>query len=406
MIQQAEAVVIGSGALGSSIAFHLAKSGIRPVALVDKHGIASQTSPRAAGLTSVVRRSELMTRLATRAVEKIKTFSEETGEELIYFQSGSLKIARTAEHQQQLERDVELGQRLGIDVDFESPANAKALMPFLDPVGIHGITFARDDLYLEPGQIPRGYAKGLARLEGLLLPNTNVTGITTEAGAVTKVITSQGEIRTPLVVDAAGAWARMVASFSGTRLGAVATRHQLLITEPISGVEPRQPITRIMDCNVYIRPADGGLMLGGYESNPLQFDMTALPPAFDIQDLPLDISVLDGLRSRVADQFPVLRSIKVKEHRGGLPTMTADGDHILGPVPGVRGFYVAGGCCVGGLSIAPVFGEILAEWIVSGKAPMDISKLSPARAAVHDMPEDALLESCRFQYAFHYWPRQ
>ena len=82
------------------------------------------------------------------------------------------------------------------------------------------------------------------------------------------------------------------------------------------------------------------------------------------------------------DQFPVLRDIAVKEHRGGLPTMTADGEHIVGPLPGIRGLYVAGGCCVGGLSIAPIIGELLAEWIISGKPPIDLAPLSPARLAV------------------------
>src|SRR5258707_10922404 len=106
MLREAEAVVIGSGALGSSVAFHLAKAGLAPVALVDKHEIASQTSPRAAGLTSQGRKSELMTRLATMAVDKIKNFTIEKREPLIYFQSGSFKISPTPEHQQQLQPDV------------------------------------------------------------------------------------------------------------------------------------------------------------------------------------------------------------------------------------------------------------------------------------------------------------
>src|SRR6266704_4297822 len=135
MLQEAAAVVIGSGALGSSVAFHLAKAGLVQVALVDKHAIASQTSPRAAGLTSQIRRSELMTRLATMAVDKIKNFAVETGEEMIYFQSGSLKIARTPEHQQQLQRDVELGQKLGVDIDFLSPSKAHQMMPSFEPFG-------------------------------------------------------------------------------------------------------------------------------------------------------------------------------------------------------------------------------------------------------------------------------
>ena len=86
--------------------------------------------------------------------------------------------------------------------------------------------------------------------------------------------------------------------------------------------------------------------------------------------------------------------------------MTADGEHIVGPLPDLRGFYVAGGCCVGGLTIAPIIGEILAEWILSGKPSIDLSPLSPARNAVQTTAEDALREDCRRQYAHHYWPKQ
>jgi glycine/D-amino acid oxidase-like deaminating enzyme len=408
MLQEAAAVIIGSGALGSSVAYHLAKAGVTPVALIDKHEIASQTSPRAAGLTSHVRHSQLMTRLASMAVDKIKNFTAETGEEMIYFQSGSLKIARTSEHEQQLRRDVELGQKLGVDVDFVTPAKARELMPFLEPAGIRAVTFVRGDLYLEPGQLPRGYAQATAKHGGVLLPNTTVTGFGTESGRITKVITDRGEISTLIVVDAAGAWVRFVAGLAGARAAAIATRHQLLITQPIAGVDPLHPITRVIDCNVYIRPADGGLLLGGYESDPLQLDMASLPAAFRIDDLNLDLSVLRRLIDLVADQFPILRDVSVKEHRGGLPTMTADGEHVVGPLPQLRGFYVAGGCCVGGLSIAPVIGDLLAEWIVSGEPPMDLSALSPARLAVQTTDDPALREDCRRQYAFHYhyWPKQ
>ena len=403
MLREAAAVVIGSGALGCSVAYHLAKSSVAPVALIDKHEIASQTSPRAAGLSSELRKSELMTRLAVMGVEKIKGFAAETGEEMVYFQPGSLRIARIADHEQQLRRDVELGRRLGVDIDFVSPAKASELMPFLKPAGIRSVTYVRDDLYLEPGQLPRGYARATAKLGGVLLPNTAVTGFGTQDGRITNVITSRGEIRTPVVVDAAGAWTRLVGSFAGARIGAIATRHQLLITQPIPGVQSLHPITRLIDCNLYVRPADGGLMVGGYESDPLQLDMSNLPAAFGIEDLPLDLSVLRRLIDRATDQFPVLRDIAVKEHRGGLPTMTADGEHIVGPLPGIRGLYVAGGCCVGGLTIAPIIGELLAEWIISGQPRIDLAPLSPSRLAVQTTNEETLRENCRRQYAFHYW---
>ena len=401
---KAEAVVIGSGALGSSVAFHLAKAGVK-VVLVDRYEMASQTSPRAAGLTAQIRRSELMTRLATLAVEKIRNFTEETGEELVYFPSGSLRIARTPEHERQLQDDVERGRKLGVEIEPVSSAEAQRLMPFFQPAGVRAVTYSRGDLYFEPGQLARGYVNAAARLGSVLLPQTAVTGIGVEDGRVAKVITPGDEIRTSVVVDAAGAWTRMVARLAGVQAGAIATRHQLLITHPIPGVEAHQPIVRVMDCNVYIRPAGGGLMVGGYESDPLQMDMANAPAGFRIEHLPLDLSVLNRLISRVADQFPVLRDIAIREHRGGLPTMTPDGEHIVGPVPNLRGFYVAGGCCVGGLSISPIVGDLLARWIVSGKAPMDLSALSPARSALQSIGEAELLEKCRRRYAFHYWTK-
>ncbi len=405
MLQEAAAVVIGSGALGSSVAYHLARGGVTPVALIDKHAIASQTSPRAAGLSSVIRESELMTRLATMGVEKIRGFAAETGEAMVYFQPGSLRIARTADHERQLRCNVELGQKLGVNIDLVSPTKAAELMPFLEPTGIRAVTYVRDDIYLEPGQVPRGYARAAAKLGAAVLPNTTVIGFGTKDGQITSVITDCGEIRTPVVVDAAGAWTRLVGSLAGTRVGAIATRHQLLITERIPGVESHHPITRVIDCNVYVRPADGGLMVGGYESDPLQFDMEKLPSGFSIDDVQLDLSILRGLIDKVADQLPVLRDIAVQVHRGGLPTMTADGEHIVGPLPGIHGFYVAGGCCVGGLTIAPIIGDLLAEWIISGQPRMDLSPLSPSRLAVQTVDEEALREDCRRQYAFHYWSK-
>jgi glycine/D-amino acid oxidase-like deaminating enzyme len=130
--------------------------------------------------------------------------------------------------------------------------------------------------------------------------------------------------------------------------------------------------------------------------------MSTLPSSFQIKDLPLDIAVLRRLADSVRDQFPIFRDIKIREHRGGLPTMTADGEHVVGPVPGVRGLFVVGGCCVGGLTIAPAIGELIAEWIATGKTPEDLAALSPARFASASSGESELNEACRLRYAHHY----
>ena len=265
------------------------------------------------------------------------------------------------------------------------------------------VTYTKSDLYIEPVQIPLGYARAAARLGAELMPDTTVTAIGQQDGRVTKVVTDKGEIRTSIVVDAAGAWTRLVAARAGLRIGAVPTRHQLMITEPIPGVDPNQPITRVIDCNVYIRPDKGGLMLGGYESDPKRSEMGELPAGWGIGDLDLDLSVLRGLAQCVVEQFPVFQRAAIREHRGGLPTMTADGEHVVGPVLGLEGFLVAGGCCVGGLSVAPAIGEVLAELIVTGRSPIDLSIMSPARDAVQIGAWDQLIEDCRARYAFHYW---
>ncbi len=402
MMQEAEAVVIGAGALGASIAFHLAKAGRRRIALIDRYELASQTSPRAAGLTAQVRKTDLMTRLAIMAVRKIENFEAETGEPIVYYQPGSLKIARTPEHAEQLRSEVQRGHRFGLEIDLISPAEARRLFPFLDPKGVQAITFSPTDLYLEPAQLPLGYARAAGKLGATLLPNTTVTGIVTRGGSVEGVITNRGEIRTPVVVDAAGAWVRLVAEMADGRIPVVPTRHQLLITEPIAGVATNQPIVRVIDSNVYIRPEKGGLMLGGYEPDPIQHDMRGLPSSFQIGDLTLDLNVLRRLADTVVTQFPILREFRVREHRGGLPTMTADGQHVVGPVPGVRGFFVSSGCCVGGLSISPVIGEILTEWILTGKPPMDLTPLSPERFGPEYQEEGRLKAECRWQYSHQY----
>ena len=168
-----------------------------------------------------------------------------------------------------------------------------------------------------------------------LAPGTAVTGFLHEGGRIRGVRTVDGVIESPVVVDAAGAWTRLLADEVGIRIPIIPTRHQLFITEPIPGIEPHHPIVRIHEPSVYTRPEQGGLMLGGYEDHPLQIDMRKEPDGFQIRDLTLDVGVLWGLAGEVAAHFPALRGARLHEHRGGLPTISPDGDHIVGPVGGL-----------------------------------------------------------------------
>jgi len=161
---------------------------------------------------------------------------------------------------------------------------------------------------------------------------------------------------------------------------------------------------RIMDAAVYVRPCDGGFLWGVFEAQPHQFDMDTLGANFQIEDLELDPEVLWRAAEAVADQLPALRDARVREHRGGLPTMTADGQHIVGPAPNAEGFFIAGGCNVAGLSISPAIGDALAAWIVDGAPPIDLTPLSLERFGEGTPSEEELRERALWQYRHFYTP--
>jgi glycine/D-amino acid oxidase-like deaminating enzyme len=402
MIAQADVIVIGSGGLGAATAFYLAKSGRRSVVVLDRHDVGSQTSPRAAGMVSCVRKSDLMIALIKIACEKITRFSAETGHPLTWVRSGSLKIARRPQDAAVIADDVARGRRMGLDVEQISPEEACRLNPFLHPHGIYAAMRVGNDMYFDPPQVAVGFAYGAEAHGATLLPRTTVTHVNIEAGKVTGVDTDRGPIRAPVVVDAAGAWTRQVAEASGLRVPLVPTRHQLFVTEALDGARPDLPMIRIMDAAVYVRPCEGGLLWGVFEEDPRFIDLNTLGPRFHVKDTPLDADVLRRAAEAVKVQLPILGQARIREHRGGVPTMTADGEHILGPAPAARGFFFASGCNVAGLSISPALGEALSAWIVDGHPPMDLSPLSAARFGDGACSEERLTKDAAWQYHHFY----
>jgi len=402
MITKADVIVIGSGGLGAATAYYLSRRKGLGVVLIDKHDIGSQTSPRAAGMVSCARKSDLMISLIKDACRKIECFQEETGQPLDWVHSGSLKIARRPQDADVVSADLERGRRMGLDVELLSPDQASRLNPFLKPAGVVAAMRIGDDRYFDPSQVAVGYARAAEARGAILLPKTNVLAVTVDAGRVTGVATANGTIEAPVVVDAAGAWTRQVAEASGIHVPLVPTRQQLIVTEPLDGVHANLPMVRIMDAAVYLRPCQGGFLWGVYEEAPRFYDMQLLGADFDIKDMPLDIEVLRSAAAEVKDQLPVLQTAQVREFRGGIPTMTADGHHILGPAPRVEGFYFASGCNVAGLSISPAVGELLAEWIVDGRPPVDLSPMSCLRFKDKPWSEVQLQRDAAWQYRHFY----
>lgn len=259
-----------------------------------------------------------------------------------------------------------------------------------------------DDRYFDPAQIAVGFARAAAARGAAVLPKTDVHAVNIDGGKVTGVTTANGIIESPVVVDAAGAWTRQIAEASGIRVPLVPTRQQLIVTEPMDGARADLPMIRIMDAAVYMRPCQGGFLWGVYEESPRFFDMQSLGAGFDVKDMPLDIGVLHAAAGEVKDQLPSLQTAKVREFRGGIPTMTADGHHVLGPATGATGFYFASGCNVAGLSISPTVGEALAAWIVDGKPPVDLSPMSVTRFKDQSWSEARLERDAAWQYRHFY----
>lgn len=404
-MREADVVVIGSGGFGAATAYFLARARRRRVALLDRHDLASQTSPRAAGNAAILRSTDLMTRLARRAVEWLLRFADDTGLPLDVVQSGSLKAARRPEDAATLEAEAARGAALGLGTGLLSPEAAHARHPFLQPRGMEVVLHTPGDVYFEPAQVASGYATAAGRLGVALLPRVTVTGVEVAGGAVRGVATDRGRIECRVVVDAAGAWARQVAATAGIHVPLVPTRHQVLITQPVAGVRADLPIVRIMDAAVYARPCWGGFLAGGYETTPTQFDMAALPREFSMADTPLDLGVLQTLMAGVRDQLPVLSAAPLRLYRGGIPTMTPDGQHIVGAVPGASGLFVASGCNVAGLSIAPAIGEQLAAWITTGAPTEDLGAMSIARFGPEWRDEARLRGAAGWEY-WHFYSYQ
>src|SRR5687768_16948096 len=257
-ITQADAVVIGAGAFGLGAAYQLADHGAGRVVVLDRFAPGSQTSPRAAGLYKLIQADETLTRLAQSSIEVIRGFSKATGIPLPFVQSGSVLAARTAEHAELIDKEAEESAGWGVELEKIDADGVRRIAPYLTGREIRSAYFVPGDIYVEePHSLLDAYMAAIAQLGSLVMGEAPVTGIAVDNGEITGVSTPRGDISTPLVIDAAGAWARGVGALAGVEVPVAPVRHQLLITRPIAGMSPHEPIARIVDASAYLRPAPG-----------------------------------------------------------------------------------------------------------------------------------------------------
>jgi glycine/D-amino acid oxidase-like deaminating enzyme len=402
-----DVAVVGAGALGLSTALHCALLG-RSVIVLDRRAPGSQASGRAAGLFKSVQGDEVRTFLARRSIGKVRSFPDWAGVPLEVATAGSLLVARSPGHKALLAAEARQSRGWGVELAEISPGEAaERTAGYYQPAGDEHIVWCPEDVYIEePGWLVAGYLAACQRLGVQVLADEEVTGVRLDGGQVAGLETTGRMVRTAAVVDAAGAWVRQVGELAGAWVPAAPVRHQLVVTGPLPDVAPSAPITRILDSAVYLRPARGGLMVGGFEAGPLPVDPRAQPPGFDTDSVPLDLSVLRRMADQVADLVPAAGlaggETRVAEHRGGLFTMSPDGRFLAGPVPEVPGLWVASGCNGSGFSSSPALGEALAAWISTGQPPDGLAALAPSRFG--RLADQDLIERGCWQYAHYYDP--
>jgi glycine/D-amino acid oxidase-like deaminating enzyme len=399
---RADVVVIGAGALGLSTALQAARLG-QDVVVIERHTAGSQASGRAAGLFKSVQADALRTELARRSIDLAAGFAGWAGVPLDVVRSGSFLVASTAGHKALLRREARQSTGWGADVREVPAADLAGRLSYYHGDGGEHVLWCPEDIYIEePASLVRAYAAACERLGVQILEREEVVGVTVSGGRVTGVETDRRSVRTGVAVDAAGAWTRQVAELAGARVAVAPVRHQLMITEPAAVLDPADPICRVVDAAVYLRPARGGLMVGGFEADPLPLDPRTEPASFSTDDLPLDLAVLRKLAGQVEAEAPLAIGAPVAEHRGGLFTMSPDGRFVAGPVPEVPGLWIASGCNGSGFSSSPAIGEALAGWICGHDDRLRIDPLSPARFG--RLTDEALITDGIWQYAHYYDP--
>lgn len=401
---RADVVIIGSGAFGLAAAYHLSRIHSGPIVVLDRFDPASQTSPRAAGLYKLVQASLVKSQLAALSIELIQGFAEESGQRLEYVKSGSILAARTPEHTALIDAEVAQSREWGVEIEDLDTAGLVSLAPYLSGRGVRRAYHIPGDIYIEePAWLLQAYLGALEARGVPVIGNTPVTGFTLTDGTISGVSTPAGDIETPLVLDAAGIWSRQVGALAGAEVAIAPVRHQLLITRPIAGMSPSEPIARIVDASAYLRPARGGLMMGGMEQDALAIDPRR-DPAFEMSQTPLDRRILDQFTDHLGALTPALGDTPIAEHRAGVFTMTPDGRFLAGPSRQVAGLWLATGCNGSGFSLSAGLGRVLAEWIVGGEPSIDMSALDPDRFGTGPLDDDALVAAGLNMYSNYYTP--
>lgn len=376
-MRPASVAIVGGGVIGASVAYHLARGGRRDVVILDRSPGPGQGST---GLATGGFRAQYATainvRLSLMAREKLRRFEEETGVDPGYHPAGYLWLAGTDAELAALRAGQAVQHAEGLtEAVVVRPDEIAAINPALCLDEVVGGVFCRSDGFVRPLRLLEGYLSAAERLGVRVHWSTEVTGLTLgPGGTISSVGTSHGAMAVEAVVNAAGAWAGLVAALAGVDLPVRPLRRQVAVTEPCTLLPADMPMTIFAGDGFHLRVRDGRVLLlwptPGAEGDPWS---TAVEPEW-----------VAAVLAKASRRVPVLRRVPVDRSAcwGGLYEISPDKHAILGPAPGCPNLFLVNGSSGHGVMHAPALGHLLAEIISDGASTaLDVTSLSPARFA-------------------------
>lgn len=370
--KHADIVVIGGGIIGCSTAYHLARNHKANVVLLERDRLTSGSTWHAAGLVGQLRSSASITQLLKYSVDLYKKLDQETGLNTGWKMTGCLRLATHADRWIEYKRLTTTAQSFGLDMSLISPAEVKKMWPLLNTDDLIGASWLPTDGQANPSDIAQSLAKG-ARMHGAqIVENILVQNFKIEKNRINTISTNLGDITCEKIVLCAGQWTRQLADMAGVSVPLQPVKHQYIITEQIAGVHSDLPTLRDPDKRTYYKEEVGGLVMGGYEPNPMPWLTGNLPNDFAFQLFDDDWGHFEQHLNAAIDRIPVLEKAGIKKMINGAESFTPDGNFILGRAPELDNLYVGAGFNAFGIASAGGAGWVLADWVQAGEAPMDL----------------------------------
>jgi sarcosine oxidase subunit beta len=380
----ASAVIIGGGVVGASIAYHLARRGLRDVVLLERETIGSGTTSKAAGGIRVQFAAEAEIRFSLESIKVFERFREEFGVDPGYTKIGYLYLLSEESHLRGFEPRIALQRKLGADVRVISPADAQTLVPALRVDDLIAAVWGPQDGMAGPAEVTNGFARRARELGAAIVEGAAVTALARSNGRVTGVTTSQGAIAAPIIVNAAGPAAARVGRLAEVDLPVHPRRRHIFFTEPFPKIPGPVPLTSDVTSGFYFRK---------------ELEQVLLSPG-DIEDIgedfnvPTDWGKVEEAVQKAIHRLPIIAEARIAGGWAGLRPLTPDDHAIIGWAPGAEGFFLAVGFGGHGFQHSPATGRYVAEWLVDGKPSLDLSLFAPdrftrGRATTHDVSADA-----------------